>query len=174
MRRLTIDTTCVIAAAQGEASGDEIDRLVDLARAGQVELWLTSAFAYDQSTARNGRAAANLMWLANRPLIRAVPGPFRFDLSTFNGPDVFASQEAADADQKITAILIEGPSEDAGRKIHDVHHLTAHLMAGHDAFITHDKGMLNKRDVLQSQTGIRIRRPSEALALAGAPVAPGQ
>ena len=167
--RFTLDTSCVIAAAQDQGYRDEVDKLVDLAKAGRVELWLTSAFTYDQSTARDDRRRTNLQWLSDRPLIGSVPGPFRLDLSPLGGSDVFASDEMGEADEKIKAILLPGEPLPAGsRMIHDVHHLTAHLMAGHDAFITNDRDMLKpgKRELLRSQVGITVLDPAEAVARA--------
>jgi hypothetical protein len=49
MLRLTLDTASVIDAAQGGGHSAEIDQLVNLARAGGVSLWLTSAFDADQA-----------------------------------------------------------------------------------------------------------------------------
>jgi hypothetical protein len=50
------------------------------------------------------------------------------------------------------------------RKVTDVQHLTAHLMAGHDAFVTSDHDdMLRKRGAIRSRTGIVVAtrpRPS--------------
>jgi hypothetical protein len=108
--------------------------------------------------------------LSERPLIQQIPGPFRFDLSTFDGLDVLASDEIAEVDEKIKSIL--RPSYKAGdafpsRKINDVHHLTAHLMAGHDAFVTQDgDDMIKRRQVLLNGVGIMVVTPTEAVALA--------
>ena len=50
----------------------------------------------------------------------------------------------------------------------DVHHLTAHVMAGHDVFVTRDKHMIkeNTREQLRSELGIVVMTPPEAVALA--------
>jgi hypothetical protein len=170
MLRLTLDTACVIDAAQGSEHSAEIDHLVALARAGPVGLWLTSAFAADQSRASKEDYQTNLQWLSERPLVRQVPGPFRFDLSKFDGPDEFVSDEIAKADEAIKMIL--RPSYRSGdgfpsRKINDVHHLTAHLMAGHDAFVTRDgDDMIRRRQALRDDVGITVITPAEAVALA--------
>jgi hypothetical protein len=49
--RLTLDTSCVIDAAQAQPRGPQVDDLVDLARHGRVGLWITEAFTVDQETA---------------------------------------------------------------------------------------------------------------------------
>jgi hypothetical protein len=170
MLRLTLDTVCVIDAAQGGGHRAEIDQIVNLARAGRVGLWLTSAFDADQARASDENYQANMQWLSERPLIRQVPGPFRLDLSTLGGPDVLASDEFAQADEKIKSIL--RPSYKFGdafpsRKVNDVHHLTAHLMAGLDAFVTRDEDdMIKRRQALRNDVGITVVTPAEAVALA--------
>ena len=76
MLRLTLDTNCVIAAAQDDGRRQLIDQLVELVQAGSVALWLTSAFVYDQTTVSAEARAANFGWLAGRPCIGEIPGPF--------------------------------------------------------------------------------------------------
>ncbi len=58
MLRLTVDTSGVIHGAQAQQYGLQIDDLVDLARRGQIGLWITTAFAVDQETARPTSASA--------------------------------------------------------------------------------------------------------------------
>lgn len=72
MLRFALDTGCVIDAAQGGRYRAEIDQLVSLARAGEVGLWLTSAFDVDQARASDENYRANLRWLSERPLIQRV------------------------------------------------------------------------------------------------------
>jgi hypothetical protein len=170
MLRLTLDTNCVIAGAQDQNHRQEIDRLVDLARAGHVNLWLTSAFAYDQAPAGAENRAMNLQWLSDRPFIGEVPGLFRLDTSPLGGPDVLASEDSGKADDDIRAILVPTlhamEPVRAERRILDVHHLSAHKLAGNDAFITDDGGILKNRDKLHYQVGIRVLDPAQAVALA--------
>jgi hypothetical protein len=124
----------------------------------------------DQARASDENYQANLQWLSERPLIQPVPGPFRFDLTTLDGPDVLVSDENAEVDEKIKSIL--RPSYRTGdafpsRKINDVHHLAAHLMAGHDAFVTQDEDdMIKRRQALLDDVGITAVTPAEAVALA--------
>ncbi|MEV0800568.1 hypothetical protein AB0I34_22950 [Kribbella sp. NPDC050281] len=117
----------------------------------------------------------NLQWLADRPCIGAVPGPFRLDLSPLGGQDVLGDAATADADEKIKAILLPEPLAKgqvaAGRRMHDVHHLTAHLMAGNDAFVTNDKNMLKNREALRDEVSIQVLDPVEAVVLASGPSA---
>jgi hypothetical protein len=170
MLRFTLDTVCVIDAAQGGVHQAEVDQLVNFAQNGSVGLWLTSAFAADQSRASDEHYRTNLQWLSERPLIRQAPGPFRLDLSALASPDELVSDEIAKADEKIKSILRPSYRAEGGypdRKINDVHHLTAHLMAGHVAFITRDgDDMIRRREALRRDVGIAVVTPEEAVALA--------
>jgi hypothetical protein len=171
MLRLTLDTSSVIHGAQEQEYGAQIDELVDLARGGRVGLWITTAFAVDQEGAPADKHRRNLEWLAQRPLIGSVPGLWRFDYSGFDGPEVdgpdrFVDDRGAAVDEALRQILRRG-STSSRRKITDVQHLTAHFMAGHDAFVTSDQDdMLHKRQVIQQRTGIVVVDPSEAVAMA--------
>jgi hypothetical protein len=170
MLRLTLDTSSVIHGAQGQHYAAQIDELVKLARNGQVGLWITSAFAVDQERAPADKHQRNLAWLSERPLIGSVPGPFRFDYSGLDGPDGAPNDDAIAADATLCGILLPGRAATASRrKITDVHHLTAHFMAGHDAFVTSDQDdMLHKREVIRQRTGIVVVDPGEAVQMAGA------
>jgi hypothetical protein len=106
MLRLTLDTNCVIHAAQGGDHQEQIDELVSLAQGGRVGLWLTSAFHEDQSRASGDRYRINLQWLSQRPHIGQVPGPFRLDYSTLGARDVLVADADAVADEEIKRILL--------------------------------------------------------------------
>lgn len=168
MLKLTLDTSSVIHAAQAQPYGPQVDELVELAHAGRVGLWITTAFTVDQERAPADKHQRNLAWLSERPLIGSVPGPFRFDYSGLEGPDGFAGDQHAAADTALRDILLPGKAATASRrKITDVQHLTAHLMAGHDAFVTSDEDdMLNKREAIRNQAGIVLVNPAEAVQMA--------
>ena len=115
---------------------------------------------------------ANLDYLSRAPIVKE-PGPLRFgtDYEFFNG-DVFADDETAHLDEQIFAIVLPDgvKPEDARRRMIDVHHLIAHVMAGHDAFVTlDDDDLIKKSDRLRSELGIRVMTPAQAIALALAP-----
>jgi hypothetical protein len=181
--RLTLDTSSVIHGAQAQRYGPEIDELVDLARRGQVGLCVTTAFAVDQETAPADKHQRNLAWLSARPTIGRVPGPFRLNYSMLGGPDVLTDDDHGAADTALRELLLperlqpgrldeNDPVAMAAlrRKITDVQHLTAHLMAGHDAFVTSDQDdMLRRREVIRSRTGIVVVNPAEAVQKATRP-----
>jgi hypothetical protein len=176
--RLTLDTSSVIHGAQAQPYGPQIDELVDLARRGQIGLWITTAFAVDQETAPADKHQRNLAWLNARPTIRRVPGPFLVGYSMVGGPDWLMDDDddtaAVDAlceillPERLQAERLDEDDPalmaDWRRKVTDVHHLAAHRMAGHDAFVTSDHDdMLRRREVIRSRTGIVVVNPAEAV-----------
>ena len=177
MLALTLDTSCVIHAAQSQTEAMAVERLVDAARNGQVVLWLAAAFNADLSRASSEHARANMKWLESRPVNQRMPGPFRLDYSVLGGSDVLASDDAARVTSTIEGILLsekyQAGNLDSGndsfmdrwrRKINDVQHLAAHYMAGHDAFVTTDfDDMVKKREELWTHAGIRVLTPKQAL-----------
>ena len=85
--RLTLDTNCIIYAAQGGIYGAEVAKLVSLARMERAQLVLTSAFETDQEIASQPRATQNLLWLERHAsVLQRSPQPFRFDFSPLNDP----------------------------------------------------------------------------------------
>jgi hypothetical protein len=180
MMRFTLDTTCVIHAAQGQRYGPQIDELVDLARSNRVGLWITTAFTVDQETASPENLRCNLEWLSQRPVIGLVRGPFRLDYSRL-GVDQLVNNEQQAVDEIIREIML--PKADKAknlqdddetarakrrRKVSDTQHLAAHFLAGHDAFVTDDRDMLskNKRKALRERAGIVVIDPVEAVETA--------
>jgi hypothetical protein len=168
MLRLTLDTNCVIHGAQAQEYGPQIDELVELAGGGQVGLWITEAFPVDQETAPPDKHQRNLAWLSARPTIGRIPGPCRRGYSGRDGPDLRTDAATAAADAALREILLPGKATVASRrKITDVQHLTAHLMAGHDAFVTSDHDdMLDKAEAIHRRTGIVVVDPLEAVQMA--------
>jgi hypothetical protein len=181
MLRLTLDTSSVIDVAQAQPRGPLILELVDLAREGRAGLWTTEAFTVDQETAPLDKSQINLAWLSQQPVIGRVPGPFRLGYSELGGPDFLTDDDnIAAADAVLCEILLadrfqaERLDEDDApfmakwrKKVTDIHHLTGHLMAGHDAFVTSDHDDLLKNQAeLRARTGIVVVNPAEAVQLA--------
>jgi hypothetical protein len=176
--QLTLDTSSVIHGAQGQQYRVEVDELVDLAGQGRVGLWITTAFDNDQERAPADKRQRNLDWLRQRPLIGTVPGGFRLDFSRLGIDTVLLSTDQAAIANTIDEVLLpkayrvgnlRADDTDAmarwRRKVIDVQHLVAHLIAGHDAFVTSDDDMLNKQAELRARTGIVVVGPAEAVQM---------
>jgi len=177
VQTFTLDTSCVIAAVQQQEHAKDVERLTEAAREGQVTLWLTAAFAADQTRASSEYVRANLAWLAEQPILQAAPGPFRLDYSYLDGPDVLVSDQQAAVIDAIEDIVLSAeyrvgqlPTDNEefmakwSRKINDVQHLAAHHMAGHNALVTGDHhDIVKRRDQLWERVRILIFTPGEAV-----------
>lgn len=176
MLRLTLDTSAVISAAQGQQHAEEIDQLAELARSGRILVALATTFDVEQRRASSENRLRNLEWLRSCPVHRHA-APFRLDYSTLGGPDVLASKNTAEASKTIEDILLAPNYRPGGfdasdadaiyrwqRKINDAQHLVAHHMSGFDAFVTRDDDdMLKKRGLLARHVGIEVLGPEEAV-----------
>ena len=126
------------------------------------------------------RCWRNLAWLSDRPLIGTVPGGLRLGYSQLGVDSVLLSPEQKVKVRVLDELLVpeeyrngkfqaDDPAVRArwGREgADDVQHLVAHLIAGHDAFVTSDKkDMLKRREVIRERTGIVIVDPVEAVQL---------
>ena len=180
--RFTLDTTCVIAMAKTESGNpptelDAIARLIDMARAGRVELQLTASYDrdFDRYRSPEGRSR-QLEWLSNVPVIpERAPGLFVIGVSVLDGPDVIASDQDAAMYERIRSILdpdfngnllSDDPSSRLAKRTSDADHLIAHWRSGATAFATLDSStILVRRGALQ-QHRLSVCWPSEAVALA--------
>ncbi len=177
MMRLTLDTSCVIHRAQGQAFAEPFNELVDLAPEGLIGLWLTSASQDDQSRASSVHRQTNADWLRSRTVLGEVPGPFRLDHSKIGGEDVVLDDRTAEVGEVIERIVL---SAGLGRgsldindrvqmarwrkRVTDVEHLIAHAMAGHDLFVTTDsEDILRKWEARRLEAGIEVAHPDVAL-----------
>jgi len=177
VQTFTLDTYCIIAAVQQQEDAENVERLTNSAREGLVTLWLTAAFAADQTRASSEYVRANQAWLAKQPVLQVVPGPFRLDYSHLDGPDVVVSNEQAAVIDIIEDLVLppeyrvrQMRADDEqfmakwSRKVNDVQHLAAHRMAGHDAFVTGDyNDIVKKRDQLWERLRILVYTPAEAV-----------
>ncbi|TMR97516.1 hypothetical protein [Nonomuraea basaltis] len=177
--KYTLDTNAIIDSVRQQFHWEAVDRLVELARQGRIEMWITEAFTADQLRVTNdGHRVANLAWLAARPEIRYTRGPLRlgYAMSTLDGGVFLAGDDTAASDQEIQRILLPqhlqvghldetnlGHRQAQAKKIDDVHHLTTHLMQGHDVFVTRDGRMLKNRDELRRSLGLVIKTAEEAV-----------
>jgi hypothetical protein len=177
---LTLDTCCISALANPTATNDPsevtaLQRIVDLALEGRVQLQVTAAYERDAIRWRcvDGQAA-RAAWLASAPELPRAPGGFRLDVSELQGGDVLGGQEDVDLDQQLRSILRpslsalalssheEAPGA-ATKLLSDIDHLMAHRRSGADAFVTTDvKTILNRAEALVG-VGIIVCRPTRAI-----------
>ena len=180
--RFTLDTTCVIAMAKAESGnppteGEAIAQLIDMARAGRVELQLTAAYDrdFDRYRAPEGRSR-QMEWLSNVPILEErASGLFVIGVSVVDGPDVIASDEDAAMYDQIRSILdpdFNGDlaSDDSpgslAKRTSDADHLIAHWRSGATAFVTLDSSTILVHERALQQSTLCVCWPSKAVTLA--------
>jgi hypothetical protein len=172
---LTLDTWCVIEAQSGPQA-HLVERLIEFAREGRVGLWLTEAFRRDQERDTDERRRADtLAWFEQAPILGMVPAPFRLDYSDWDGPDVIVTDEQGALDDEIRRIVLPSSlrpgaiaedttfTEAQVRRHHDVQHLMAHAMAGHDAFVTGDRRHILSKQGALADLGVIVWSVGEAV-----------
>lgn len=166
--RLTLDTGCIIHVVQRTGCWQEVEQLAAFAQKGHCQLFLTSGFEADQRRASDANNRSNLKWISATPILRA-PGPFRFDLSNFDGDDVLTTRQVAGTDEVIKQILRPSHVKGAAfpdRKVNDVHHLTAHYMANNQYFVTVDSDdILRRASELKDRVGLMVIEPKHAVTV---------
>jgi hypothetical protein len=101
-----LDTGCLIAAqTPREPHHLAAEGLVRAGMAGDVSLITAMSIEYDLEAASPELAQVRRAWLASRPFIRSVPGPFTLDVSRLDWGDVLVSDEQAESLGKLKKIL---------------------------------------------------------------------
>jgi hypothetical protein len=177
---LTLDTCCISALANPMGTEDRsevaaLERIVDLAREGRVQLQVAAAYERDASRWHDVEGlATRAAWLASVPELRRAPGIFRLDVSQL-GADMLGSQQDVDLDRQLRSILrpslaartLPSHEEEPGataKFLSDIDHLVAHRRSGADAFVTIDDKTLLKRTKALLELGIVVCKPTRALA----------
>lgn len=86
-----------------------------------------------------------------KKISKRIPAALVWDVSTWDGPDVFTDGEAYDMVRNIIG----------KDKIEDARKLEAHIRARNDYFITEDRDFLDKRNALKKELGVVIYTPTE-------------
>jgi hypothetical protein len=165
----TLDTSVVIAGVRREPEAVHVDQLIQFERAGKIKIAMTSGFDADQIRASVEQQQRIREYLSHVHNLVQTPGPLRLDFPQFlDSNNVWGSDEAAEWDKQIIDIVLAGRKAEqvAMKRMHDVHHLTAHRMAGHDIFVTKDDDDMlkaGKRDRLRSEVGIEVVTAREAV-----------
>jgi hypothetical protein len=163
---LTIDTNLPQELWLNQAKRDRVEALLELQKAGLVELAVTG-YIHDDIT--HGELAERVNELPELP-IAEVPRLFTLDVSTLDGPDVLA-------DGRIVALIESDDFLDVRERLlrsgrlpkdkepdrRDWLHLEAHLTSGREIFLTWDRGLLAYAPTLDDRLGMRVMTPEEFL-----------
>jgi predicted nucleic acid-binding protein len=166
-----LDSGCLIAAqTPGEQFHAAAAKLIEAGAAGLVHLTTATSVEYDLEAADAERAELRRDWLAERPFIRRVPGPFILDISRLDWGDVLVDDADADTLGKVRDILVTtpppgGPDDRWRRNQIDYHHVAAASLAGADAIVTTDKkDLLRRREKIRDACRVDVIDPQEAVS----------
>jgi hypothetical protein len=153
--RLTLDTNCLTTLASGENDAAPIQALIDLHRAGTIQVFVSSI-----------PASAGQAGLTDLPSV--VPTG-RYEMSSW-GAAVYGSDKDELADRirfivnsTVDTLTLKRTSLNVPP---DINGLAAHIRSGHDIFVTDDEHFLrNARRRRLLELGAKaILTPVEALA----------
>jgi hypothetical protein len=124
---------------------------------------------YDLEAANAELAELRRDWLAERPFIRRIPGPFTLDISRMDWGDVLVSDSDKDILVKVGNVLgtappASGPNDQWRRRQIDLHHVGAAFLACADALVTTDyDDLLRKSERIRVACGIDVIDPQAAV-----------
>lgn len=167
--RLTLDTNALIYAFDsGHDSPVQLEEIESLFRHtfhGSVNLAITSAVIRDLDRDTNQDRRKQLLFAAAK--FPAIGAPFRAGLSKLGSDDMIvdeADRLVLDRIQQIVFPAGIDPDLASGpNKINDVDHLFAHLRERREIFVTMDRAILSRADLLDAELGLRVMTPRQAL-----------
>ncbi len=172
--RITIDANCVINLFdQSSTTATSVEELRTLIRYGlenRIEVAITTRLEGDLLQDRDEARRKPL--LASLRIFPVIASIGRWDASKWD-EDEWADSFKGRLNEEIQRILSPGLTRDDRRysnKINDIDHLTGHMIAGRDVFVTDDRGIVSKRDQLQQGPGV-VMTPAQCVAHVDAIVA---
>lgn len=166
--KLTLDTNCLINHFDSESetatSRDEIAQLIRYATNGRAQVVITTRAEADLDQDKDEQRRKRLK--RNLAMFEVISSVLRWDESSWDGGDVWADRKTevlADEIQKVLFPGLDAEDKRFGNKIRDVDHLTAHVMAGRDIFVTDDRHLTGHADELK-KLGSVVMRPAECVA----------
>lgn len=167
--KITLDTNCIInlldRSSTTATSSQELAGLIRLAMSGAAEVAITTRVEADLLKDKNlDRQADMLRQLQLFPVVGTVA---RWDVSTWDGADVWVDERTTRLTDDLTKLVFPGLSADDKRysnKVNDIDHLVGHLINRRDIFVTDDRDILRKADALRASPGIVVLTPSDCLA----------
>ncbi len=156
--RFTLDTNAINAKRKNTA----LNKLEHLETEGHLVLETTSVTdrELERDQTRLGPLRRDRSAQRSKLTARWVLGVSRLGIDT-----VLGSEDESNDQDRIAGIVFDEPdaSKLGGRARRDVMILHTHLLFGNDAVITTDKRILKARDSLQTEFGIRVFGPEEAV-----------
>ena len=161
MRTATLDTNLLLEYWKQQPKAAVVERLLDLAQDGQLDLAVTTRISADIPRPPLSDRINDLPAL-DIPRIGSV---FRLGFSTLGGGDMLAGGTRMDNFMAVADQI----TEDYLRRSHtppdvrDWDHLHGHYLAERDVFLTWDKRILDVAPELQDELGIAVMKPEDYL-----------
>ncbi len=156
----TLDTNLFYDKAEEREGAGDFDAIVDLARTGKVLLFFTATTDFED---QSGGASRVVTRLRQRELLQESrnAGTHR-DLMP-GGPGL----HGVDEKQCTELLRLIWPEkhwvEASDNQQNDVRHLLAHMLNGHDIYVTRDGSILRHRGPLKNTFGITVMSPKELI-----------
>jgi len=161
MLRVTIDTNVVIDKKKHRL----LTQIKQVAEQGLIDIAVTTRVVADKDQDEIKRRKANhLKEFDHYPKVGTI---VRFDFTRWDSGDFWAGEEHMQLSRQIEKILfgeIRANDNRAHNKRADVDHLVGHYFAERDVFITQDRKIWGKRNVLREQLRIIVEKPQEFLS----------
>ena len=158
MRTATLDTNLLLEYWKEQPKAAVVERLLDLAQNGQLDLAVTSRISADVPRPPLSERINDLPELE----IREIGSVTRLGYWRL-GVDRFPSEAFSALEHRITGDFrrrgINPPD------VRDWDHLHGHFLAGRDAFLTWDKRILDVAPDLQNELGIVVMKPDDYLSI---------
>ena len=167
--KLTLDTNCIInlfdLGAKSPTSVDALSEIMRYGLSGKANVAITTRVEADLLGDRNAeRKEQMLRTIALLPIIGTVA---RYDVSKWDGGDVYAGPDSDKVEKEIQGILFPGLNSSDRRyknKQMDIDHLVGHIINRRDVFVTDDTDILKKRDALKISPGINVMTPADCVS----------
>jgi len=159
MPTATLDTNVLEEYWREQEKAAVTESLLALAVRGRVDLAITSRISEDIPNLPLAKRINDLPESG----IRQIGSVLRFDISTFDGGDMFGS----DLFLEVSSALDDKFNRQGRRKKRpdwrDWDHLHGHFLTGRDVFLTWDGAILEMASELQEKLGIVVKTPQEFL-----------
>ena len=167
--KITMDNNCLINLfdfnAKTPTSVNELSEIIKLGLSGKVDIAITTRVEADLENDKNNERRNEMMSKLNMfPVVGTIG---RWGVSKWDKGDVFTEDNTTNLFDEIQKIIFPGglnsKSNTCINKTNDIDHLVGHMINKRDIFITDDKDILKKQNVLKTSPGLIVMSPKECL-----------
>lgn len=167
--KITLDNNCIInlfdTKSPSATSVEDLNELMQLALSSNAEIAITTRVEADLE---NDRDDARRMELLGRIKMFPVVGTVaRWNVSKWGSGDVLSGEDTTRLSDEVQKILFPGglnpKASNFGNKVNDIDHLVGHKINNRDIFVTDDKGILKKAEILKTSPGIVVMNPTKCV-----------